>query len=237
MKKVHTLLKILMVVSVLIFCNACSSGDDGTTTPTLTTVTAESLNGYYIPHQEELQDGTQRFRVVYFVNEEGTMKAYLDGPGTRRVVPLIVNDNKFVYDLNADGSYVINFSFSIDNTGKISLTNLTRSGFNSTLIHYEMFSGAQTPSWGGFTFERTSGVASFYKYYSFSGDKTLYANSVDANSEPNLGCYQLGNGVAFKSNNDNLMGIFVPSWKGDTNVKMLLMNINIPTIALFKHYN
>lgn len=236
MKKIDTFVKMLMILSVFIFCYACDSHDDGSEKPTPTAVTAESLNGYYVPYQDEDEEDNQRYRVIYFVKEDGIMKAYLDGQGTRRITPLIVNDNKFIFDPNGDGSVVFNFSFSVDTSGKISLTSLTKSG-TSVLIHYEMFSSSQTPSWGGFTFERTSGVSSFFKYYSFSSNKTLFANSTTASTEPNQGCYELGNSIGFKSNSEILMGIFVPSWKGDTSVKMLLTNGNISTVALYKYYN
>lgn len=236
MKKLQNIAKILMVISVFIGLTACDSNDDSNPTPSPKNVTAESLNGYYVPYQDETEEGNQRYRVIYFVKEDGTMKAYLDGQGTRRIAALIVNDNKFIFDSNADGSVLFNFSFSTDTSGKISLTSLTKSG-TSVLIHYEMFSASQTPSWGGFTFERSAGVSSFFKYHSFSVNKTLYANSTAANTEPNQGCYELGNSIGFKSNNDILMGIFVPSWKGDTSVKMLLTNGNISTVALYKYYN
>lgn len=238
MKKLQNIAKILMVISVFISLNACDSNDDSNPTPTPKNITAESLNGYYVPYQDETQEGNQRYRVIYFVKEDGIMKAYLDGQGTRRIAPLVVNDNKFIFDSNADGSAVFNFIFSTDNTEKISLTNLTRTGSSDiTLIHYEMFSASQTPSWGGFTFERTAGVSGFFKHYSFSANRTLYSNSTIANTEPDLPCYELGNSIGFKSNNDILMGIFVPSWKGDTSVKMLLANGNISTVALYKYHN
>ena len=238
MKKIDNFIKILMVLSVFIFCYACDSNDDGASTPTPTKVTAESLNGYYVPYQDETEDGNQRYRVIYFVKEEGTMKAYFDGQGIRRVASLKVTDNKFIFDLNSDGSTLLSFSFSSDNTGKISLTSLTRTGSSNTaIIHYEMFSSSQTPSWGGFTFERTAGVSSFFMYYSFSGNRALFANSTVASTEPDQGCYELGNSIGFKSNDDILMGIFVPSWKGDANVKMLLANKNISTVAIYKYYN
>jgi len=236
MKKLQNIAKILMVISVFIGLNACDSNDDSNPTPSAKNVTAESLNGYYVPYQDETEEGNQRYRVIYFVKEDGTMKAYLDGAGTRRIAPLIVNDNKFIFDSNADGSVIFNFNFSADDNGKISLTSLTKSG-TSVLIHYEMFSASQTPSWGGFTFERSTGVSNFIKYYSFSSNRTLFANSMTSNTEPNQGCYEIGNSIGFKSNSESLMGIFVPSWKGDTSVKMLLMHQDISTVALYKYHN
>jgi len=236
MKKLQNIAKILMVISVFIGLNACDSNDDSNPTPSAKNVTAESLNGYYVPYQDETEEGNQRYRVIYFVKEDGTMKAYLDGAGTRRIAPLIVNDNKFIFDSNADGSVIFNFNFSADDNGKISLTSLTKSG-TSVLIHYEMFSASQTPSWGGFTFERSAGVSNFIKYYSFSSNRTLFANSMTSNTEPNQGCYEIGNSIGFKSNSESLMGIFVPSWKGDTSVKMLLMHQDISTVALYKYHN
>lgn len=236
MKKLQNIAKILMVISVFIGLNACDSNDDSNPTPSAKNVTAESLNGYYVPYQDETEEGNQRYRVIYFVKEDGTMKAYLDGAGTRRIAPLIVNDNKFIFDSNADGSVIFNFNFSADDNGKISLTSLTKSG-TSVLIHYEMFSASQTPSWGGFTFERSAGVSNFIKYYSFSSNRTLFANSMTSNTEPNQGCYEIGNSIGFKSNSEILMGIFVPSWKGDTSVKMLLMHQDISTVALYKYHN
>ncbi|MEG0916375.1 MAG: hypothetical protein RSF68_05125 [Myroides sp.] len=236
MKKLQNIAKILMVISVFIGLNACDANDDSNPTPSAKNVTAESLNGYYVPYQDETEEGNQRYRVIYFVKEDGTMKAYLDGAGTRRIAPLIVNDNKFIFDSNADGSVIFNFNFSADGNGKISLTSLTKSG-TSVLIHYEMFSASQTPSWGGFTFERSAGVSNFIKYYSFSSNRTLFANSMTSNTEPNQGCYEIGNSIGFKSNSESLMGIFVPSWKGDTSVKMLLMHQDISTVALYKYHN
>lgn len=236
MKKLQNIAKILMVISVFIGLNACDSNDDSNPTPTPKNITAESLNGYYVPYQDETQEGNQRYRVIYFVKEDGTMKVYLDGAGTRRIAPLTVNDNKFIFDSNADGSVIFNFNFSADDNGKISLTSLTKSG-TSVLIHYEMFSASQTPSWGGFTFERSAGVSNFIKYYSFSSNRTLFANSMTSNTEPNQGCYEIGNSIGFKSNSESLMGIFVPSWKGDTSVKMLLMHQDISTVALYKYHN
>ena len=234
----HNLFKLLFVLNIIILCNACDSTEDGNLNPTPTSITAENLNGFYIPYQDEAENGNQRFRVVYFVKEEESMKAYLDGQGLRRIAPLTISDNKFVFDLNSDGTTVLNFNFSKNDAGKIALTSLTKTGSSATtVVHYEMFSPTETPSWGGFTFERSTGVSSFFKYYKFSGNETFYANDVSPNTDPDLPCYELGNGIGFKSNSEIIMGIFVPSWKGDTNVKMLLSNKNISTVALYNYYN
>src|SRR5690606_25006312 len=218
MKKIDNLVKMLMALSVFICCYACDSNDENTPNPTTTTVTAESLNGYYIPYQDETSEGKQSYRVVSFFKENGTMMAYLDGQGVRRGYPLIINNNQFIFDINADNSNVLTFSFTKDVSGNITLLNLTKTG-GSTLTHYEMFSPSQIPSWGGFIFERVAGEAGFFKYYRFSANKTLFANDVSPNAEPNQGCYELGNGFGFKSNGELIMGIFVPSWKGNSNVK------------------
>ncbi|MEG1239155.1 MAG: hypothetical protein RSD30_16435 [Flavobacterium sp.] len=239
MKKIDNFAKMLMILSVFIFCYACDSADDSNpnTNPTATTVTAENLNGYYVPYQDEIGDGTQNYRVVYFVKEDDGMNAYFDGIAGRRIIPLIVSDNKFTFDLNSDGAYVLNFSFSKDNAGKISLTNLNSGNTDYMIIHSEMFSSAQTPSWGGFSFEKSTGASGFFKYYRFSGTKTALGNGASPNPNPNIACYELANSIGFKSNSEILMGIFVPSWKGDTNIKMLLTHKNISTAAQYKYYN
>ncbi|WP_018630639.1 hypothetical protein [Niabella aurantiaca] len=41
--------------------------------------------------------------------------------------------------------------------------------------------------------------------------------------------------MGFHNENDNLTGVFVPAWKGDTTIKMLLEDKNIVGAATYRY--
>ncbi|RYD97036.1 MAG: hypothetical protein EOP54_12090 [Sphingobacteriales bacterium] len=227
---------LIIIISMLSIFSSCKKKSQPNT---VVPVTAEALTGYYIAIERESNDIMQ-YRLVYFINENGNVKVYHDGAATRRIGDVVVSDNKFSFDLNANGQDVLEFVFLSDASGNISLKSLVNKGTGSAAMqiqHAEMFKTSSVPGWGGETFKRKAGAPEYFMYYSFSDSKTMYANSTSPATVPSMACYTLGNDLGFKSNNDILLGIFVPSWKGDATIKMLLNNKDLPDVAQYQSYN
>ena len=229
MKTLKNTLKITAMLLMLLSFAACKKDK---TNNAAKEIKATDLVGYYLA----IERADNSVRLVYFINESGSIKAYYDGPDTRRIGNVTMNANKFLFDLNGDGASVLEFAFSSDASGTISLNSLRFSGTSTVeILNAEMFKTDEALNWGGKTFIREVGIADYFKYYRFSESKILFANSTVPTTEPHLGCYILGANVGFKDNNGNLLGIFVPSWKGNKNIKMLLKHKNITGIAQYQN--
>ena len=229
MKTLKNTLKITAMLLVLLSFAACKKDKVDNTEKE---IKADDLVGYYLA----IERADNSLRSVHFLNENGLIKAYYDGPEVRRISTVTMVGNKFLFDLNGNGESVLEFTFSNDTFGNISLASLKFSGTSTVeILNVEMFKRNEAPNWGGKTFIREVGIVEYFKYYRFSEDKTLFANSTVTTTVPFLECYTLGDNVGFKDNNGNLLGVFVPSWKGNKNIKMLLKNKNITGVAQYQN--
>ncbi|SDC89589.1 hypothetical protein [Niabella drilacis] len=210
---------------------SCKKAQD---TVSETPVMAPDLVNYYIAMEGISDEGRAGFRVIYFDNNGGMVNATSDRAASRRGQAVTVENNTFRFDINANGTLVYEFTFAKSKAGELLLKTATNVGSASVqMVNTELFKVADAPRWGSKVFKRITGLTDYFTYYGFSGNKTLYANSTSPATAPALGCYALGSDVGFKNNSDNLMGIFVPSWKGNTRIKFLLENRNINGLATY----
>jgi len=219
---------------VLLVISSC--GKDKTLTKEKEVI-ARDLAGHYMAIESTL-DGKPRYRLVYFVSDGGTVTATWDLPGSRRGGVVSLTNNIFSFDLNANGTDIYEFGFSGDAPGNIMLKSIAYKGTSNVQIqHAELYSNNAIPVWGGKMFKRVTGNI-YDVYFGFTDDKLKYrsASVPPPSYSLDVGCYSIGSDVGFKNNNDNAMGIFVPSWKGNSDIKMLLTGINFNDgIATYKY--
>ncbi|NGM61750.1 hypothetical protein G5B30_07460 [Sphingobacterium sp. SGG-5] len=227
----YSLLALLMLGTTGL--TSCSKDDD--TTPEAPVMAADLLD-YYIPIEAINTEGKTIYRLVYFTKGTGTIiKATYDGPGLRRGQVVTVDKNIFNFDFNGDGYTVYEFSFAKNSGGDIVLKSTINKGTSTLqIVHAELIKSSEAPDWSGKTFMRAVGPMGYSEYYSFSVDNN-YTDEI-GNNPAYWPLYVLGSNVGFKSNSDILMGIFVPSWKGNTEIKMLLSNTTIDGVAEYQLY-
>lgn len=184
-------------------------------------LTAADLVNYYIPLEIGSTQG--KFRVIYFDNNGGAISATYDGGGLRRGQAVTVENNIFRFDVNGDGGTIYEFVFAKNNTGQLSLKSYSNKGASDTrIMHAEIFANNSVPGWSGKAFIKKSAPEGWSNYCIFSADKTKATFNNSPTVQPTGNIYAIGNSIGFKDDGIELMGIFVPSWKGNAKNNLLI---------------
>ncbi|SDC89725.1 hypothetical protein [Niabella drilacis] len=195
-------------------------------------VAAVDLLNYYMALEIRERDRV-KLRLVCFPPDYDNIMAAWNGPGFGRLAVVTLSGNRFSFDVNGNSSDVFDFSFSKDDLGNLSLKGTTYKGVNAVQIqHVELFRTRDIPVWAGKTFRKVDGPYNHLAQYYFSQDRQKYYNVVGENG---TNCYPKTSGIGFHNEHDNLLGVFVPAWKGDANIKMLLEDKNIVGVAGYKY--
>jgi hypothetical protein len=233
-------LKILTIaVFGLLLFGACKKD-----TPIDKNVTASDLAGHYVAVEAKMGNYVV-VRLVNFYAEGGVIKADWYKVNDKRSATVTISENTFSFDLFDTGADIYVFNFSKNASGGVMLNSLKSEGPNNIdILHAEMYNSKDIPNWGGKTFELlTEPYGNIYsKYIKFSENKTKVAFARGLSNMPEETCIVISNNAGFKTGRDanaiNTLGIFVPSWKGDTNVKLLeTLTSNNYGYATCKLYN
>lgn len=195
-------------------------------------VTAYDLLGHYMALDIREND-RQKLCLIYFATEGGAPMAIWQQPGYGWVGDITMVNNKLSFDVGGIGTRVFELAFSKDASGSLSLKETVFKGTGDVqLRHAEMYHSSKVPAWGGKTFRKVNGPNAHLTQYYFSLDKgEYYTELLGAPTR----CYPKEFNAGFYNQNDNLMGVFVPAWKGDANIKMLLGDKNIVGVASYRY--
>lgn len=182
-----------------------------------------------------IESNTGHFYTIYFVNENNTMNAYLDGYFIRRVLEVNVSDNADSLILPFyDGNYTFKLIFTRTGNNKITINNIYCTNLPGFIAHAEIYKTAEAP-----VFLKSNGTNTIYRFTkpSNSTDMFLYFNAFAPSTAwkydgggyaPSafFPIYVIGNNIGWKSNAGDIFGISVNTWKNNHLATMLFDSAN-----------
>jgi hypothetical protein len=196
-------------------------------------ISMNELLDYYLV--TERKTGNTKLAVMYFSQEGNVVKANLHGSGYLRSKEVVATNSSFSF--NSDGFGTFNYSLEKDATGTIKLKSYdVNSG--TDLAFALLVKKTNAPSFSGSSFKAGDLLFKFKDPTTLEWDfqnrvvgfttgpppLNLKSPIFEYKPEFSLPYYSLLD-LGFKTNNDQFIGITVPSWK-DSNTPVLLLEKN-----------
>lgn len=222
MKNPKRTLKLSFILLLLVFVSCKKSGSDAPQEPD--DIAASELVDYYIAAEHKF-DGNKLI-AIYFTKEGNTVKAHGHIQGGYQIRDVVVKNRSFSIDYYGDKKSIYNFKLEKDDQGKLRLKSyeFKFNGSDNQLSFALLTKKADLPL---FTNDRYKMIRSNVPFENVKDGIALGMN-VDhllwlpgANFTP---VYPILN-FAFKSTDDDYLGIAVPSWNGISS-PIVLIEIN-----------
>jgi|GEM_PF-1123004 len=194
-------------------------------------VTVQDLQDHYIV-AINTDKGVQRLSVIYFTKDGSNVNAVLDQNGLRRQLPLSIQDNRFVYDVNSNGASVFTFNVKKDGNGIVSIYGADYkrdTDPQSKIDHAEIMKVSDAPVFAGkvFTYYIPSAVGDTKLLFE-AGNKWHYEDEFEPRNL-HYSYYVIGNGIGWKSEDAASegisLGVVVPQWEGKGPLMLLQTSI------------
>ncbi|REA63232.1 hypothetical protein DSL64_06350 [Dyadobacter luteus] len=191
-------------------------------TPVDTTVSIAEMVDYYIV--AEVRNIDRKLYVLSFAKDGNIVKASAHVRGGLRIQEANLDNGTFKFDHNSDGALVFTFSLEKDANGKMRLKSydLIKNGIGNNMSHALVVKKSEvTPILNKSFWVKTLG----FKLVTEENRDVL--QWIDGKR---YAAYKLDN-YGFKTNQDEFMGIMVPSWTSHTSPVMLIESGDQVTIG------
>lgn len=190
--------------------------------------TAELLD-YYIVAEHEI--GANKLMMLYFIQENNTIKAQMHLLNDKRVKEVTLNQSAFKIDYYGDGKAIYNFTVEKDEVGKLRLKSYSFSfnGQGNELVFATIVKKRAAPVFTGLSykmipsntpFERI-GTGTPFSIYAGSGGGNrgalVWSNGVGPHFDDIIN-------IGFKTADGAYMAVSLPNWKKIDIPIMLLEN-------------
>jgi hypothetical protein len=239
MKKVYRILPVLLLLA-FIGCkkNGAAPGKDnenpGIDNPANNKgINVNELRDYYLV--TERQTGNSKLAIMYFSQEGNVVKANLHGSGYLRSKEVVMTNSAFSF--NSDGFGTYNYTLEKDASGTVKLKSYDFNGGNN-LVYALLIKKSDALPYAASSFKADNLLFKFKNPTTLEWDfqnrvvgfntgpppLNLKTPFFENRPEVTLPYYSLLD-LGFKSNNDEFIGVTVPSWK-DSNTPLLLIERN-----------
>jgi hypothetical protein len=218
---------IISLFAALILISSCSKKNDGNNN----NITAQDLQDHYMV-AINTDKGVQKLSVIYFIKDGGNLNAVLDQNGLRRQLPVNVQDNRLVYDVNSNGTSVFTFTLKKDDNGNVIVegSDYKRDTDPQSKMEYaEIIKVSDAPVFDGgkFTYYIPLAVGDTHLLFE-DGNKWHYEDEFEPRNL-RYSYYVLGNGIGWKSEDAASegisLGVVVPQWEGNGPTMLLQTTI------------
>ena len=245
LKKIQTMLPLLLLL-VFVGCkknNVTPDNDPGNDNPEeVKGISMDELLDYYLV--TELKSGDTKLAVMYFTKEGDVVKASLHGGGYLRSKEVVATNSTFSF--NSDGFGTYNYTLEKDESGMIKLKSYDFNGGGD--LDYALlikktnalpFVNSSFKA-GDLLFKLTSPTTLEWNFqnkiigYNVGPPPFYIKTPIIVNGpELTLPYYSLID-LGFKTNNDQFIGITVPSWKDSNTPVMLIEKHTGPVLKAIK---
>jgi len=190
----------------------------------------ELLNYYFV--DVHTVNNKQTLCVLYFIKDGDSILAVWDKAGARRATKLVIKDNKFVFDLDANGSVIYSFTFKRDSAGGVGVADANfkqASDPQSRMDAGMIIKNSDAPALAGRVLAyQVPGADDETRMHFATGGQWSYDDYYGSSGA--LSWYFIGNNIGWKADDPakggTSMGVVVPKWNGDEPMMLFQTNIN-----------